>query len=388
VGSLKRRSTIWLAVLLGAAVVGGGVGAAVARLGSSAKQPGPSTPAFIDASVDPGTSLSALAPGFTLRDELGRRVSLRSFRGKVVLLAFNDPVCTTICPLTTTAMVEAKRLLGAAGSQVQLLGIGANPERTAVKWVRDYSRAHHMLHAWHFLTGSLPQLKHVWKEYGIAAQVFHGEIDHTPALYAIDPQGRLRKLYMVQMAYASVQQQAQILAHEASRLLPGHPPVHAAPSVGDVTPVPPTRKVGLPRAGGGAVRLGPGAPHLYLFFATWLTEVTNLGAQLAALDRYDAFAQGHGLPRLTAIDEAGLEPTPTALAKLLASLPHRLSYPVALDRSGAVADGYRVQDQPWLVLVSRSGELLWSRDVSAAGWLGTDALVAKVRAALAHAAKP
>ena len=29
-----------------------------------------------------------------------------------------------------------------------------------------------------------------------------------------------------------------------------------------------------------------------------------------------------------------------------------LSYPVALDQTGRVADGYGVQDQPWLVLVS------------------------------------
>ncbi len=386
-GSLKRRWTLPLAILLGAAVIGGGVGAAIARLGSSGKQPSSGIPVHVDASVDPGTPLSARAPGFTLTDQFGHRVSLRSFRGKVVLLAFNDPVCTTICPLTTTAMVEAKRLLGAAGSQVQLLGIGANPEATAVKWVRDYSRVHHMLHSWRFLTGSLAQLKRVWQEYGIAAQVIHGEIDHTPALYAIDPQGRLRKLYMVQMAYSGVQQQAEVLAHEASRLLPGHPQVHATLSSTNVSAVPPTRTADLARAGGGTVRLGRGKPHLYLFFATWVSETTNLRAQLDALNHYDAFAQAHGLPRLTAVDEAGVEPTPTALQKLLAGLPQPLSYPVAIDPNGRVADGYRVQDQPWLVLVSRSGRLLWSRDVSAAGWLGTDKLVAKVRAALAHGAK-
>ena len=42
-------------------------------------------------------------PSFTLTDQFGKRVSLRSLRGKVVVLSFNDPECTTICPLTTTA---------------------------------------------------------------------------------------------------------------------------------------------------------------------------------------------------------------------------------------------------------------------------------------------
>jgi len=369
-------------------VVGGGIGAAIGRLHSSGSRASSGTLPFVNASVDPGISLSAVAPGFTLKDQFGRKVSLRSFRGKVVLLAFNDPVCTTICPLTTTAMVEAKRLLGAAGSQVQLLGVGANPDATGVKWVHDYSRVHHMLHSWRFLTGTLPQLKHVWQAYGIAAQVVHDEIDHTPALYAIDPQGRLRKLYLVQMGYASIGQQAQVLAREASRLLPGRPPVHALAAAQAAT-VSPAKSAMLPLAGGGTVRLGPGsAAHLYLFFATWVSQTTNLRAQLQRLNGYQAYARAHGLPQLTAVDEGSVEPSASALPAFVRSLGHTpLAYPVAVDQDGAVADGYQVQDQPWLALVSRSGKLLWSRDVSAAGWLGTDALVAKVRAALAHAAR-
>jgi hypothetical protein len=40
----------------------------------------------------------------------------------VVILAFNDSECTTICPLTTTAMVDARTMLGSAADEVQLLG--------------------------------------------------------------------------------------------------------------------------------------------------------------------------------------------------------------------------------------------------------------------------
>ena len=105
--------------------------------------------------LDPGTPIHGAAPNFTLIDQFGRAVSLSSFRGKVVILAFNDPQCTTICPLTTTAMVKAKRLLGPAGAQVELLGVGANPAVTETRWVRAYSQAHGMMHAWHFLNGPL-----------------------------------------------------------------------------------------------------------------------------------------------------------------------------------------------------------------------------------------
>ena len=141
--------------------------------------------------LDPGTPVHAVASNFTLSDQFGQTVSLDSYRGKVVILAFNDSECTTVCPLTTTAMLDAKAMLGKAGSQVQLLGVDADPAATSLEDVWSYSELHGMLHSWRFLTGTLPQLKQVWKDYGIEAAVEDGEITHTPALFVIDRQGRL-----------------------------------------------------------------------------------------------------------------------------------------------------------------------------------------------------
>jgi len=90
--------------------------------------------------LDPGTSLGgAAAPDFRLTNQFGQQVSLSAFRGKVVILAFTDSECTTVCPLTTMSMVEAKQLLGRAGQNVQLLGIDANPDATAVSDVMNRS---------------------------------------------------------------------------------------------------------------------------------------------------------------------------------------------------------------------------------------------------------
>jgi len=49
-----------------------------------------------------------------------------------------------------------------------------------------------------------------------------------------------------------------------------------------------------------------------------------------------------------------------------------------------VADGYRVQDSPWLTLVSGSGRFLFYYDVSVKGWPTLSQLVTKVHAALAR----
>ncbi len=338
--------------------------------------------------LDPGTPIHGIAADFTLSDQFGQPVSLRSFRGKVTILAFNDSECTTVCPLTTSAMMDAKAMLGRAGSRVQLLGVDANPAATSVEDVWSYSELHGMLHVWHFLTGSLSQLKQVWKHYGIEAAIQRGQITHTPALFVIDPRGRLSRLYMTQMSYTAVPQLGQLLAKSASALLPGHPAVHADLAYARVQPTTPLTRTALPQARGGTVQFGPGkTARLYLFFATWDQETSGLAGQLDALNRYQKLAAQTGLPKLTAVDEASVEPSSHTLTKFVHALKHPLSYPVAIDRSGKIADGYQVQGLPWFVLTSRTGQILYYQELSVAGWPTTRVLARYVRAALARAPK-
>ena len=347
----------------------------------------PSALAF-SATLDPGTELQGDAPNFTLTDQFDKPVSLNSFRGKAVLLAFNDAECTTICPLTTTAMVEAQRMLGSAAPKLALLGVDANPTAISVKDVRSYSELHGMIHSWSFVTGSYPKLHRVWKAYHIAVEIQAGQIDHTPALYLISPQGKLERLYLTQMSYSSVHQEAQILARAASRLLPGHPAVHSDLSYKSVKTIPPTEHVPLPLVGRGTIKLGPGVPRLLLFFASWDQEVMNLRAHLEDLSRYSRQAEAGKLPQLVAVDEGSVEPSAAALPRLLHELPSPLNYPVAIDASGRLADGYGVQDEPWLVLVSRTGAPLWFQDIATAGWPANSALVTQVKAALSTKSGP
>jgi hypothetical protein len=238
-----------------------------------------------------------------------------------------------------------------------------------------------MVNQWDFLTGSLAQLKSVWSAYHIAVQIEQGQIDHTPALYVINQQGREQKLYLTQMAYSSVGQSAQVLADELSSLLPGHPHVASQESLASITAQGPSDHVALPSATGGTqVDLGPGSPHLVLFFATWLSEVSDLKSELIGGNAYVVAARKAGLPPLVAVDETVVEPSAQAVRTYLSGLGTSLSYPVALDTTGRVADGYSVQDQPWLALVSASGKIIWSHD----GWLSVPALTAAVQ----HVLKP
>jgi cytochrome oxidase Cu insertion factor (SCO1/SenC/PrrC family) len=334
--------------------------------------------------LDLGTSLdNAPAPDFTLANQFGQPMSLSQFRGKVVLLAFEDSECTTVCPLTTQSMVLAKQLLGRAGNDVQLLGVDANPQATSVADVMSYSRTHGMVNQWDFLTGSLAQLRQTWRAYHIAVQIESGQIDHTPALFVISQQGRLQKIYLTQMAYSSVTQSAQVLAEEVAALLPGHPKLASSQSLGVIPAQTPAATVSLPTPAGlgaraaPAVTLGPGKPRLVVFFATWLTETSDLKAQLTGLNAYVKAAARDHLPALVAVDETVTEPSAQAVSAYLGGLT-KLDYPVGLDQTGRVADGYGVQDQPWLVLVSAAGKVVWSHH----GWLSLPELE---QAAAAHA---
>jgi cytochrome oxidase Cu insertion factor (SCO1/SenC/PrrC family)/thiol-disulfide isomerase/thioredoxin len=380
---LRPALTVAAAFAAGAIVVIVAILAGPAGSGAGNAPVSAATALYTNPNLDPGSAVSGPAPDFTLTDQFGRRVSLSAFRGRVVLLAFNDSQCTTICPLTTTTMVRAKAMLGRAGAGVQLLGVNANPDATAVRWVRAYSEAHGMLHQWQFLTGSVGQLRRVWRDYHIEAQVDAGQIDHTPALYVIDRRGRLAKIYLTQMAYASLAQEAQIVAREVASLLPGHPAVDSRLAYDPVSTDGPGRRVTLPLAGGRTTAIGGrGSPQLLMFFATWLTETSRLASELDALNGYQALVRSGHLPRLVGVDEGSVEPSPSALPRLLGGLPARLAYPVAVDRSGQLADGYEVQDQPWFVLTSSSGRILWYWDATTQGWPSTATLVTHIRAAL------
>jgi cytochrome oxidase Cu insertion factor (SCO1/SenC/PrrC family) len=380
--TFRTRGMLAAAIVVSALTAAAGCGASsTSSPGGTQANPG-SSAAEMNPNLDLGSSLNSQpAPDIKLVNQFGQPMSLSQFRGKVVMLGFEDSQCTTVCPLTTQSMVQAKQLLGAAGSQVQLLGVDANPDATSVADVLAYSRAHGLVNQWDFLTGSPAQLKAVWSAYHIAVQIQQGQIDHTPALFVIDQQGRERKLYLTQMAYSSVGQSGQVLADELSSLLPGHPHVASQESLASITGQGPADHVALASASGDTtVVLGPGSAHLVLFFATWLSEVSDLKSELIAGNAYTTAARKDGLPPLVAVDETVVEPSAQAVRTYLTGLGTTLDYPVALDTTGRVADGYSVQDQPWLALVSASGKIIWSHD----GWLPIPALTTAVH----HALKP
>jgi len=151
------------------------------------------------------------APDFALQGSNGAEVKLSQYRGKVVVLGFGFSHCPEICPTTLDRLAKAKKRLGAAGNDVQVVYVTVDPERDTPQRLKTYLAAFDP--AFIGGTGSAAQLERVQKEYGIIAKKVgqHG-IDHTTSVYLIDRQGLLR----VMVPYGK---SADDIAHDAAILL-------------------------------------------------------------------------------------------------------------------------------------------------------------------------
>jgi len=142
-------------------------------------------------------SLDLPAPGFTLTDQDGRTVSLASLRGKVVLMTFLDPVCTTDCPIIAQEFKQTWQLLGAQNSKIELVAVVANPTYRSTVFTRAFDQQEGLATVpnWRYLTGSLSQLSAVWQHYGVTVQNLPaGSMSaHNDLAVVIDPSGVIRE---------------------------------------------------------------------------------------------------------------------------------------------------------------------------------------------------
>jgi cytochrome oxidase Cu insertion factor (SCO1/SenC/PrrC family) len=181
--------------------VGAVAAVAVILLGAA-----PLAAAAVDRTADPilalaiargSTPVDLPAPSFQLTDQNGQMVSLASLRGKVVLMTFLDPVCTTDCPLIAQEFKEVGVLLGSADSKVELVAIVANPTYRAVTFTQAFDRQEGLstVPNWLYLTGSLSQLGQVWRQYGITVENLPaGSMSaHNDLAVIIDRSGHIRK---------------------------------------------------------------------------------------------------------------------------------------------------------------------------------------------------
>jgi protein SCO1 len=136
------------------------------------------------------------APDFSLQGSDGHELRISLFRGKVVLLAFGYSSCTEVCPVTLATFAQARRKLGAAAANVQVVYVTVDPQRDVPEHLKKFLAAFDST----FIggTGTEAQLGTVRKQYGVTATKIPYEDSYTYAhssfTYLIDRTGRIRAL--------------------------------------------------------------------------------------------------------------------------------------------------------------------------------------------------
>lgn len=171
------------------------------------------------------------APSYTLTNQLGEPISSSRFLGKVRLVTFLFPYCTTLCPLIAAHLTNLENQgLRPAGlaDKVAIVSFNVDPENTGPPQMREFLRQYGWdpqdLH-WQYLVGSPAEVHRVvtggfsvwYKRVSLASEAQQAsarpmiqpdvenklagrahvdyDIVHNDVLEIVDQQGRIRKIY-------------------------------------------------------------------------------------------------------------------------------------------------------------------------------------------------
>ncbi|MHB1208282.1 MAG: SCO family protein [Acidimicrobiales bacterium] len=209
---VPTKFIVWMAVVFVVLGLGGtllehyfgGIGVTttpttVFKLPATPKAPtGPEISATLPALMGLKYISHATAPKFTLIDQNGRNWSLRSAKGNVVVLTFENSTCNDICPVLGQEIKQAQQRLGADSSKVIFAIVNSDPKNLAVNArppalaIPDLAGLHHI----YFLTSKLTRLNSVWSSYGVSVRVGSGanQVAHNDVMYFIGTKGQLTAL--------------------------------------------------------------------------------------------------------------------------------------------------------------------------------------------------
>jgi len=136
-------------------------------------------------------SIGEALPDFTLTDQDGRAVTLSAFRGKLVAVDFIYTRCPlpNVCPMLSANFARLQKRFG---DKITLLSVTLDPQYDTPQVLADYAlRWRADARSWHFLTGSMDEVRTVAGHFGVIFWPEEGAITHTSSTAIIDRGGRL-----------------------------------------------------------------------------------------------------------------------------------------------------------------------------------------------------
>ena len=156
---------------------------------------GPSVPASPAAVIGLQHLTGGAAPAIDLHTQAGVPWTLADARGRVVVLSFFNAECNDICPVLAAEITQADLLLGARRADVEFVVVNTDPLETSLSVAPpalSQTGLDHLANVT-YLTGTLADLSHVWKSYGISVALSNTTrvVSHNDIMYFITSNGRL-----------------------------------------------------------------------------------------------------------------------------------------------------------------------------------------------------
>lgn len=137
------------------------------------------------------TRINDPAPALTLTNQHGREVSLESFRGRPVIVAFAYAHCETVCPMIVSDLLSARERAGADPPPV--LVVTLDPWRDTPSRLPSIATRWKLRDGMHVLSGPADVVERTlngWRVPRVRNQKT-GDISHPSMVYVIDPAGRI-----------------------------------------------------------------------------------------------------------------------------------------------------------------------------------------------------
>ena len=143
------------------------------------------------------------APDFELRDQDGQPISMRSFRGRPVLVTFLYTTCEETCPLQAQTVRGA---LDELGHDLPAIAVAVDPPRDTPERARAFLSEQRALGRLDFVLGSRAELRPLWEGFAIQPQSVTQE--HQSRFTLVDARGYQR------VGYPGQEATAERLAHD------------------------------------------------------------------------------------------------------------------------------------------------------------------------------
>jgi len=146
---------------------------------------------------------------FQLVNQNGRPVDESVLKGKWTAVFFGYTYCPDVCPTTLQTLGAAEKALGPSAGAFQIVFVTVDPARDTPAQLKDYLSSAAFAPGVIGLTGTPDQIARIAKAYGVyyekAGDGAGYGVNHSSAIYLMDPQGRFNSV----MAYGMTPQETR-----------------------------------------------------------------------------------------------------------------------------------------------------------------------------------